>query len=105
MTDEELADVLRDAYDSAKSTWWIDGADDAVTTRNASRVKERWLSVARITRDSIESSQRERTAATILAALMHDGIDFMSGPGRANAVREAVALTDALRAELGKVRP
>lgn len=70
MTDEELAEVLMREYDAKPPTWTRD--DELPDLRCEPRVRAHWRSVVWRTRDLIESSQRERTAATLLAALIQE---------------------------------
>lgn len=117
MTDEELADVLCAAYDRAKPPSWLDEADDDPEHRFPPRVKERWLATVRDVRRRLESSQREQTAATVLAALIQgvdralgeagiDATEFAKSHAKAmverDLVESAVRYTDLLRAELAK---
>lgn len=100
MTDEELAEALARTYDDAKPMTWADGDDD-VNRRHWPRVRERWLTTVKRTRHLIESSQREQTAATLLAAVMAETAFMLPlTVADLDRVQVAVALTDALRAAL-----
>lgn len=109
MTDEQVAELLCEAYDRAKPVWWITGTDDKPETREASRVAERWLSVVRLTREQLEANKREQTAATILAALIQaHAADQGSGYEVSipySYAKVAVSWADELRDELAKVKP
>ena len=103
MTDEQVAKLLREAYDQ-KPAAWIPVSDDTQHTRFMPRVEAHWLDVVRRTRDRLEANKREATAATILAALIGNGVGI-SGAGQAEC-ELAVRLADAMRAELQrKERP
>lgn len=111
MTDEELADIVRDAYDRARPFSWVQ-TDDLPEHREMQRVEERWRKTVREVRHRLESSQREQTAATLLAALVRDAdahedisVTPELGGHTLDRVRYSVALADALRARLAKVKP
>lgn len=98
MTNYELSKVLFEAYELARSSGWT--PSDEQTGWPLERVRQRWLETAERVRDEVESSQREQTAATILAALIPAAIVANPHQPIEGLVTRAVALTDALRAAL-----
>lgn len=104
MTDEELADVLMQAYDKKPGSW-ISGpaGDENPETRHTPRVREHWRSVVERVRHRLESSQREQMAATILAALIQFSASIKGGPPPVEQmIPRAVGIADELRARLAK---
>lgn len=103
MTDAELAALIIETHDRLKPPSWVRGeaGDDNPETRFMPRVLAHWTNVVREVRHQLEADRREQTAATIFAALMR-----VRSPQSEREWRlvheEAVALADALRAELAK---
>jgi hypothetical protein len=124
MTDEELAVLILETRDNEPDPAWVPGDDEEGAWRNLPRVREVWTRIARRVRDRLEANKREQTAATILAATLRNARDTIKSMNplimmgladddreqleakvRAECVKTAVELTDALRAELAKGKP
>jgi hypothetical protein len=75
MSDEELAVLILETRDRTRTAAWLltDEVDGA--WRDIPRAREHMTTVVREVRHRLEGSQREQTAATILAALIITRID------------------------------